>query len=402
VSICNFTQQWKKPYQKPRYDLADIFRNNISKLSHLTKEQWKVVSAIINCRTSKLGGHLLKCTTCGYSEISYNSCRNRHCPKCQSFKKIQWLEDREKELLPIKYFHIVFTLPSIVNPLVLQNKRIMYQLMFKAAKNTLLEAALNPKNLGATIGIISILHTWGQNLLDHPHIHTIVTGGGLSKNKSQWISARKDFFIAVKKLKMLYRGKFLDYLKRVYNKNQLSFHGSIKKYTAKEEFKQLLYQAYNKEWVVYIKKPFKDSKRVFKYLGRYTHRVALTNSRIIEATEDYVRFSWKDYKDNNKRKIMKLQTMEFLRRFLLHVIPSGFKKIRFYGLFANSCKSKNIENIRRILGVLKKTQEELTPRDLVLKEYGIDISRCPNCKTGVLEIFDLPVESINSEYADTS
>jgi len=243
-------------YSKPKYEVADVFRDNTHKLTGISYPQWLVVNAILRCRTKKMGGHSLFCPNCGYKEISYNSCRNRHCPKCQTMKKIKWLQDRFTEILPIKYFHIVFTLPSQLNRIVLQNKKELYDILFKSAKETLEEAALNPKNLGAKIGFIAVLHTWGQNLMDHPHLHCVVTGGGLSKDKTKWISSRDDYFISVKLLGKLFRGKYLYYLNELYKGKKLSFHGKLSKYKEGAHFQRLLSECYSKDWVVYTKKPF--------------------------------------------------------------------------------------------------------------------------------------------------
>lgn len=319
-------------------EIADIF----SKYGGACREKHKLpintlkaMSAIEFCRTDKLGGHVDKCDECGHIRISYNSCRNRHCPKCQNLNKERWLEERKKELLPIQYFHVVFTLPDELNPLTLRNKKEIYTILFKASSETLLELSEDNKYLGANIGFISILHTWGQNLMDHPHIHSIVTGGGLSLDEKRWISSRKDFFIPVKVISKLFRGKFLYYLKKTYSSNNLKFDGTKKELAEKKDFQKLIDKLYKKEWVVYSEPPFKNATYVLEYLGRYTHKVAISNHRILKIEDGKVTFKWRDYKDNNKNKAMTLDAFEFIRRFLLHILPRSFVKIRHYGTLSN-------------------------------------------------------------------
>ena len=305
-------------------EIADIFnqygQEYISN-HNLSIQQLKVIQDITTCRTSQLGGHVETCDHCNHLRISYNSCRNRHCPKCQGLAKEQWIEKRKNDLLPIQYYHIVFTIPDNLNDLALRNKKEIYDLLFKASSDTLKELAEDPKYLKANIGFISILHTWGQNLMDHPHIHCIVTGGGLSLNKEKWISAKKDFFIPVRIISSLFRGKFLYYLKNLYKENKLIFPGKIKNLKNQVEFNQLLNKLYNKSWVVHCKPSFKNPEFVIEYLGRYTNKVAISNYRIIKLENDKVIFRYKDYNDNDKTKYMTLKVFEFIRRFLLHVLP---------------------------------------------------------------------------------
>lgn len=397
---------YKAPFKKPKYEIGDIFRDNLDKLAHLklSPGQRKVVNAIIKCRTKELGGHRLRCKDCGYTEISYNSCRNRHCPKCQYFKKLKWLNNRIEEILPVKYFHIVFTIPNILNPLVLQNKRELYGILFKAVKETLTEAAENPKNLGAKIGFMSILHTWGQNLLDHPHMHCVVTGGGLNKDKTKWINSRDNFFISVKLLGKLFRGKYLYYLKKAYNERRIQFHGKLKELRYREDFNSLLREAYKKNWVVYSKKPFSNPISVFKYLGRYTHRVAISNNRIVGVKNNKVSFSWKDYRNGNKRKIMNLGVEEFMRRFLLHVLPKGFKRIRFYGLLSNRYKKENIKKIRKLLKTTEDTALDIKANvpELIVDKDSENKYKCPKCDSTNITLEAISAEYINNCYWDTS
>jgi len=328
--------------------------------------------AIKICRTAELGGHIDECTDCGHVRISYNSCRNRHCPKCQFLRKEKWIRAREKDLLPIRYFHVVFTVPDIINPLVLRNQEVMYNILFKAVKETLLELS---KRFGK-IGFICILHTWGQNLIDHPHIHCIVTGGGLSNNR--WVSSRKKFFLPVKVMSRLFRGKFLFYLKKVHDK--LGFYGSVFFLKEKDAFLSLLKKLYDKEWVVYCKPPFKSPETVIAYLGRYTHRIAITNHRIVDIKNGKVSFFWKDYADGNKTKIMTLDCFEFIRRFLLHVLPDGFVKIRYYGLLGNRNRKDDLILCRNALGINTETEHTVqTWQEFFLAVTGIDIMECPIC-----------------------
>jgi predicted Zn-ribbon and HTH transcriptional regulator len=386
----------RRTFAKPKYEVADVFRQNTHLLTNMSYEQWKVVNAIINCRGPKLGGHKLVCHTCGYEEIAYNSCRNRHCPKCQAKNRAQWVYARTQELLPIKYFHIVFTVPAVLNALILQNKRTLYDILFRAASETLQEAAGNLKNLGARIGFIAILHTWGQNLLDHPHLHCIVTGGGLSLNKSAWVKSRDDFFIAINILNQLFRGKYLYYLKKAYVEGRLAFHGKLQEAGGERAFKALLDDCYAKKWVVFSKKPFSDPARVLKYIGRYTHRVAISNSRIVSVADGTVSFVWKDYRDDNKKKVMTLTSSEFMRRFLLHVLPLGFKRIRFYGLLSNGYKRENLKRVRLLLGSVVTSQTALEESSLMLYE-GAE-RKCPRCKSDKIQFIDVPPEEIVKSY----
>jgi hypothetical protein len=308
----------------------------------------------------------------GHTRISYNSCRNRHCPKCQFLRKEKWIEARQRDLLPIPYFHVVFTIPDSLNPLALRNQEILYSILFKAKKETLLELE---KRLGR-IGFICILHTWGQNLTDHPHIHCIVTGGGLSGTR--WVSSRKKFFLPEKVMSRLFKGKFLFYLKRAYDK--LSFAGNISCLKENDAFRHLLSHLYEKDWVISCKLPFKGPETVIEYLGRYTHRVAITNHRIIGMEDGEVSFFWKDYADGSKTKVMTLDAGEFIRRFLLHVLPDGFVKIRRYGLLGNRNRKECLALCRKALGeTVQSEQTSQTWQELLLAVAGIDIMECPVC-----------------------
>jgi hypothetical protein len=355
-------------------EVAHIFRQygtSYRQIHKLPVNQLRAMHAIEVCRTGELGGHVDECE-CGHIRISYNSCRNRHCPKCQFLRKEKWIQARQRDLLPIRYFHVVFTIPDLVNPLALRNQEVLYNILFKAVKETLLELG---RRMGK-IGFICILHTWGQNLMDHPHIHCIVTGGGLSGNR--WVSTRKKFFLPEKVMARLFRGKFLSYLRGAHDK--LAFAGGISHLKGKDAFRSLLRQLYDKDWVVYCKPPFKGPETVIEYLGRYTHRVAISNRRIIGMEDGKVSFFWKDYADGSKKKVLTLTASEFIRRFLLHVLPDRFVKIRHYGLLGNRNRKKDLETCRMALGV--SAPAEKTPQtweEMLFSITGVNIMECPIC-----------------------
>ncbi len=365
-------------------DIGDIFRQYgpaYRKIHQIPYRMVKVMRAIERCKTASLGGHVFECDQCGHQQIAYNSCRNRHCPQCQAAAREKWLDNRRQELLPVKYFHIVFTIPDSLNPIALQNQTEIYKILFKASSETLLELSLDPKHLGAKIGFIAMLHTWGQNLLDHPHIHMIVPAGGLSYDDRKWIASKKNFFIHVKVLSRMFRGKFLDYLQSKHDRNGLSFDGKIECFRTNSRFKELVDSLYRKEWVVYSKPSFKHPEAVLNYLGRYTHRVAITNHRITHLENDRICFRWKDYRNENKNKIMSLDIFEFIRRFLLHVLPGKFVKIRHYGFLSNRNKARSLQRCRKLLGKLKiKTIKTL--EDLIFELSGLKYHLCPVCARG--------------------
>ena len=370
-------------------EVAEIFRQYgpAYRESHrLSRDQWRVMRAIEVCRTALLGGHKDQCDHCGHVEISYNSCRNRHCPKCQTLRKEKWIEARREDLLPIEYFHVVFTLPSELNPLVSMNRKVLYDLLFRSVSETLTQLANDPKHLGAEIGGIGILHTWGQNLMDHPHIHCIVTGGGLSSNRGRWVSCRTGFFIPVRVISALFKGKFLDLLKKCSQSDDLVFPDRIRHLKSPEDFERFRSQLYHKQWVVYCKPPFDGVKGVLQYLGRYTHRIAISNNRILNIHNGDVSCLWRDYADQNRQKIMTLKAEEFIRRFLLHVLPSRFVRIRHFGLLANRKRKNTIALCRKILGDDNTVTQPDTPKETwqeqLLRICGIDVTRCPVCQKG--------------------
>ncbi len=366
----------------------------------VSPEQFKVINAIRTCRTSKLGGHVDVCDHCGHQRISYNSCRNRHCPKCQGLVKEQWIEKRKKDLLPVQYFHVVFTIPDDLNDLALRNKKEIYTLLFKASSDTLKELSEDPKHLGAKIGFISILHTWGQNLMDHPHIHCIVTGAGLSFDNKKWISARENYFIHYEILSSVFRGKFMAYLKQYYADNKFKFPGKIKYLDNKANFKKLKDILYNKDWVVFAKPSFKNPKYVIEYLGRYTNKVAISNQRIIKLSNHKVTFRYKDYNDKGKKKVMTLDVLEFIRRFLLHVLPSRFVRIRYYGILGNRYRKENLKKARLLLLVIIDNKQSNSNdcdeswQDMLLRLTGIDAITCPECGQGKM----IPAGTIPQNY----
>ena len=339
----------------------------------------KTMGAIEKCRTEKLGYHEDVCDECGYRKISYNSCRNRHCPKCQSIARAKWVEEREAEILNVKYFHVVMTIPSELYMIAYQNQSKVYKILFKATAETLEELARDKKYLGAEIGFMEVLHTWGQTLVYHPHIHCIVPAGGIDKI-GKWRNSKKKFFIPVKVLSRKFRGKFLYYLK----KEELKFYGKNKYLNNKQNFDELMSKMYNKEWISYCKPPFENAKSVIKYLGRYTHRVAISNERILSEENGEVTFKYRDYKDNNKMKEMTVKAEEFIRRFLMHILPPGFMKIRHYGLLGNRNKKTKLAVCKKLTNTTSPVKPKLTTLEILKKTLGVDFNICPMCHKGHL------------------
>jgi len=325
---------------RPPLEVADLIRVAGSEFIErsrrwITGQHLKVLAAIERCRTAALGGHRDECSRCGYRAISYNSCRNRHCPKCQANARDRWLEERRRELLPTHYVHLVFTLPHLLAPLALQNKKVVYSLLFHASAETLLEVARDPQHLGADIGFFSVLHTWNQKLEHHPHVHCVVPAGGLSLDHTRWIHPRYRFFLPVKVLSRVLRGKFVAGLKRAFAEGHLGFHGNLKFLAQPKTFSSFLRQLFHHDWVVYCKPPFGGPEHVLHYLGRYTHRVAISNHRLVSLADHQVTFRWRDSAHGNQQRLMTLSIEEFLRRFLLHLLPSGFVRIRHFGFLAH-------------------------------------------------------------------
>lgn len=369
------------------YDVGSIFRESVPdycKDHKLSFQQAKVMRAISNCRTSAMGSHASKCTECGHVEVIHNSCRNRHCPQCQGLDAVQWVDKIQYDLLPIRYFHVVFTIPDQLNRLALINQQVIYDLLFKISAETIRQLAADKKHLGIESGCLAVLHTWGQNLMDHPHIHMLVPAGGLDIGNGKWVNSSKKFFLPVKVVSSVFKGKFLAGLKELYRGNQLKLIGSIKDLKSKTAFKILLDQLYEKDWVVYTKKTFKSNAQVLRYLGRYTHRIAISNNRIKDFDGQTITFDWKDYRQGNRHKQMNLEVKEFIRRFLLHVLPHHYHKIRYYGMFSLRYRSLRMNSIREKLSlpIRSETYKKLSIRDLLLRLSGKDISLCPCCRHG--------------------
>ncbi len=374
-------------------EVADIFRQcgpafRTEHTATLSRGQRRVMSAIEQCRTAALGGHVEQCDACGHQRIAYNSCRNRHCPKCQSLARDQWLQNRQAELLPVEYFHVVFTVPQEVAAIAYQNKDVVYNILFQATAQTLRTIGADPKHLGAEIGFIAILHTWGQNLLHHPHLHCVVPGGGFSADGQRWVSCRPCFFVPVRVLSRLFRRLFLELLLQAFDGGGLRFFNSLEALQDRLAFAKYLAPTTKTEWVVYAKAPFGGPKQVLEYLGRYTHRVAISNNRLLDFSDGAVTFAWKDYRHASKNKTMRLDADEFIRRFLLHVLPSGFQRIRSYGFLANRYRKAKIELSRKLLGVAVPVVAVDMPvqandyRERYQRLTGQSLRDCPHCGKG--------------------
>jgi hypothetical protein len=376
-----------EPLQIAPAKVGDIFRlysEPFRQRYNLPKRHIRAMNAIKHCRTRAMGSHSDICQKCGHTRIYYNSCRNRHCPQCQSLNQAKWVDKLAANLLPVKYFHIIFTIPSELNRLTLVNQQCIYNIMFKAASETIIMLAQDPKHLGVDIGLVAVLHTWGQNLMDHPHLHTLVPAGGWDQTTQYWKYSRKNFFIHVNILSRVFRGKFLSLLKKTNQEKQLKFEGETAPLGHEKNFKQLLDLLYSKDWVVFCEKSQKKYSRIIEYLARYTYRVAISNDRILGIANDRVHFRWKDYQDKGKRKIMDLDAVEFIRRFMLHILPDGFCKIRYYGIFASRNRTSKLEQIRRALDrkIVKAKYAGLPWNEILYMIKGFDPLQCPICKTG--------------------
>ena len=376
----------------PTLELGDIFRLHGPAYlkafgDSLSGGQRKALRDIAACRTAALGGYARQCDRCDYQAIAYRSCRNRHCPKCQGAARAAWLEQRAAELLPAEYFHVVFTLPQMIAPLALQNQRIMYGLLFRAAAETLLQIAANPKHLGARIGLVAVLHTWGQNLHHHPHLHCIVPGGGIAPSRSRWIACRPQFLFPVKVLSPLFRAKFTAYLKSAWRDGKLGFHGKLEQLAHRANFTLWLNRITQREWVVYAKPPFGGPHQVLKYLARYTHRVAIANRRLLALQDGHVSFRWKDYAHGNQPRTMTLAANEFIRRILLHILPRGFVKIRHFGFLANRGRTDNIQLCRTLLEAHSRNVRAGLPVTRPPQDNRSD--RCPRCREGCMRPMEM-------------
>jgi Putative transposase/Transposase zinc-binding domain len=403
---------------RPALEVADIFRGygaawRKANAGHVSLGQLKVMSAIESCRTAALGGHVARCEKCSHTLIAYNSCRNRHCPKCQGAAAREWLAEREAELLPVPYFHLVVTLPARIADIAYQNKTVIYDLLFKASSETMLRIAADPKHLGARIGILSVLHTWGSALTHHPHVHMIVPGGGFSLDGTKWIACRPGFFLPVRVLSRLFRRLFLEKLAAAHAVGKLQFFGNHAPLSDAKAFAAYLAPLRDSEWVVYSKRPFGGPREVLRYLARYTHRVAISNRRLIACDDKGVTFKWKDYriKGPERYKVMTLATHEFIRRFLMHVLPAGFHRIRYYGLLASGKRAENIARARELLALPLLPIDAIKAASTDANEPQAPEHPCPCCggRMTIIETFQRgcspkyrPTASVPAIRIDTS
>jgi len=374
----------------PQLEVAEIFRRyGSSYLARygkvISEEQRWVLKNILSCRTAALGGHVKKCDTCDHKEVYYNSCRDRHCPKCQAAARAEWLDKRAADLLQgVQYFHVVFTISDNLNSLVLQNRALLYSILFRSASETLHTIAWDQKHLGAELGFLAVLHTWSQSVMLHPHIHCVVPGGGISPNGDRWVSCRYNYFLPVEVLSALFQKKFLSYLKKAFKTGKLSLHGKLEHLKEENRWKPFVSALYDTKWVVYAKPPFADAERVLKYLARYTHRVAISNQRLISLKDGKVTFWWKDYAHGNVKRPMTIDAVEFIRRFLLHVLPTGFMRIRHYGFLSNRSRKDKLALCRQLLtnaGAPQSASKGLEEKTDPCLDID-DSARCPECKEG--------------------
>lgn len=382
--------------EKRSIEVADILREHIveyQKTYPLFPEQYKIVYDLLNCRTAYLGGHLQECDHCGSQRIMYNSCRNRHCPKCQHMPRERWLEARKSELLPVMYFHNVFTLPHDLNPIILTNKKVMLDILFRSVSETLLVFGKNPKNgLGGKLGFITVLHTWDQLLNAHFHLHCLIPGGAIAEDGTTWIPCKNGYLFNEEALGLVFRGKFIDYMIEAYQNGELKIPGIVAPFEALEKFQQLKRELYSKKWVVNIQEPIKRPEYVLEYLGRYTHRVAISNHRIVSLKDGMVTFKFKNRKTNRTDQTT-IKAVEFIRRFLLHALPKGFVRIRHFGFLTNRNKRANLGKIRQLFGLSEKpgSLAQKSIEDMMLKITGVDITICPCCKKGRMhQVVEIP------------
>jgi hypothetical protein len=376
-------------------EVADVFRHFGATFrdrhgASLSTARRRAMSAIERCRTAALGGHVERCGDCGHHRVAYNSCRNRNCPKCQGLARAQWLADRQTELLDVPYYHVVFTVPDLIAVIAFQNQTVVYDILFRAVSETLRTIAADPKHLGAEIGFLGVLHSWGQNLLHHPHIHCLVPGGGIAPDGASWIACRPRFFLPVKVLSRMFRGLFLHYLEKAFAAGELHFFCAQRHLQEPAAFRQHLAPAYDAEWVVYAKRPFAGPAQVLDYVGRYTHRVAISNNRLLSMDNGKVRFRWKDYRDGTRQKTMTLAGGEFIRRFLIHVLPDGFHRIRYYGFLGNCHRARKLALCRELLGMLPPAPAD-PPADYHGRFEaltGRSLRACPHCHTGTMVVID--------------
>jgi hypothetical protein len=379
---------------QPELEVADVFRRHGDAYrelhaDELGRSQLRVMRAIELCRTAALGGHAEQCDACSHIRLSYNSCRNRHCGKCQALARAAWLEARQADLLPVPYFHVVFTIPEPIAALALQNKRVVYDILFRSTAVTLRAIAAEPRYLGAEIGFIALLHTWGQTLQSHPHLHCIVPGGGLAPDGQRWVACRPGFFLPVHVLSSLFRHRFLEQLEQAFQAGELTLRGALTDLNEADRFAELLRVARSIDWVVYAKPPFGGPQHVLEYLARYTHRVAIANARLTRIDDDSVSFRWKDYRHHGRQKVMTLDADEFIRRFLLHVLPDGFQRIRHYGLLGNRAREGKLARCRHFLDAPPPPPPMLAaladPHDRYEALTGRSLRACPVCLVGIMQ-----------------
>jgi hypothetical protein len=376
-------------------EVVDVFRRfgpafRDRHSASLSTARWRAMRAIENCRTAALGGHVERCGDCGHQRVAYNSCRNRSCPKCQGLARAQWLEDRKAELLDVPYFHVVFTVPAGIEVLAFQNHIVVYDILFRAASETLRTISADPKHLGAEIGFLAVLHTWGQNLMHHPHVHCLVPGGGIAPDGKSWIACRPGFFLPVRVLSRVFRGLFLHYLEKAFAAGELRFFSAYQPLREPAAFRRYLTPIHRTEWVVYAKRPFAGPGQVLDYVGRYTHRVAISNNRLLSMDDDKVRFRWKDYRDGNRQKTMTLDGGEFIRRFLIHVLPDGFHRIRYFGFLGNCQRTRKLALCRKLLGMAPPgpANPSVDHRGRFEALTGRSLRECPHCRTGIMVVID--------------
>jgi putative transposase/transposase-like zinc-binding protein len=399
---------------RPKLEVADVFHRygEAYREQHgasMSTAQRRVMTAIEVCRTAALGGHLERCDQCGHERNCFNSCRDRHCPKCQSLARAQWIEDRQSELLDCPYYHVVFTVPAEIAAIAYQNKEVVYDILFRTTAETLKIIAADPKHLGAEIGFFAVLHSWGQNLVHHPHLHCVVPGGGLSPDGARWVPCRRRFFLPVRVLSSLFRRRFLESLQKAFDAGKLQFFGSLESLREPHAFARLLARMKDLKWVVYAKRPFAGPQQVLDYVGRYTHRVAISNHRLLDLENGQVRLQWKDYRDGDQVKVMALPAEEFIRRFLLHVLPDGFQRIRYYGFLANRYRQEKLAQCRRLLGMSVPGQQtpsapEKDYRDRYEQLTGRSLRQCPQCQQGRMLVVEILERTLGKfpEFIDSS
>jgi hypothetical protein len=375
-------------------EVADVFRRFGAPFrerhgASLSGARRRAMIAIESCRTAALGGHVERCDDCGHQRIAYDSCRNRNCPKCQGLARAQWLADRQAELLDVPYFHVVFTVPHEIAVIAFQNQAEVYDILFRAASETLRTIAADPRHLGAEIGFLAVLHTWGQNLMHHPHLHCLVPGGGIAPDGSRWIACRPGFFLPVRVLSQMFRGLFMHYLERAFAAGDLKFFSAHRHLHEPAAFRRYLAPVRETEWVVYAKRPFAGPGQVLDYVGRYTHRVAISNNRLLSMENGKIRFRWKDYRDGNRQKTMTLDVGEFIRRFLIHVLPDGFHRIRYYGFLGNCHRARKLDRCRELLGMAPvgpQADPSIDYRDRCEILAGRSLRECPHCHAGIMVV----------------